>query len=257
VPDLEVTQDVRVQGEHLCFGRSIHLPPAAPAAPPDQLYLFEFADLDLADIEAVAAFCRKHGRIAPQWLDEDLPKTDLQSRIGELAQHSSGKFGRRFQSNDERFFGTTVHIDEFTYRVRIVRQLSRHVQAHVRHQDVAAVWPDCPDADEAWRRFAVFTNAALSPFRVRVDLGPWTPSLPEAALYSVAVLQMVNDLSEHLDFKVCAAEKCGRTFVRQRGRSSNYSRSTGVLYCSDTCANSQAQREWRRRQRAKKVQGST
>ncbi len=252
VPAVEVNQDVRVTGDLLYFGKSIHLPEPTLEMPPDQMYLFEFEDLDLSSVEAVASFCRTHGRIAPMSLDDDLPKRDPGLRQRELFLHASEKFGRRYEPDMERFGAPEVHVDEFTYRVRIVRQLVRHVQAHIRGEPVASCWPECPNDDEAWERFASFVNAALSPFRVRVDLGSYTPSIPEMALYSVAVLQIVNDLSEHVDLKVCAAEKCGRTFVRQRGRSSHYSRAKGVLYCSDTCANSQAQREWRRRQRAKK-----
>ncbi len=247
VPAVEVNQDVRVMGEFLYFGASIHLPRPAPVLPPDQMYLFEFEDLDLSDVDAVAAFCRRYGRIAPMYLSDDLPKGNWP---GAIVRHSAERYGRRYEA--EGNFGLPkVHVDEFTYRVRIIRQLSRHVQAHMRGEGVAHWWPECHDDEEAWYRFAGFVNAALSPFRVRVDLGKFTPSIPEVALYSVAVLQMVNDLSEHVGMKVCAAEKCGRAFVRQRGRSSNYSRARGVIYCSDTCANSQAQREWRRRQRAK------
>ncbi len=249
VPAVEVNQDVRVMGEFLYFGASIHLPKPAPVLPPDQMYLFEFEDLDLSDVEAVAAFCRRYGRIAPQYLNDDLPKGDIWP--GEIARHAALRYERTYLPTDENFGAPEVHVDVFTYRVRIIRQLSRHVQAHIRGEGVAGWWPECPNDEEAWYRFAGFVNAALSPFRVRIDLGGFTPSVPEIALYSVAVLQMVNDLSEHVGMKVCAAEKCGRTFVRQRGRSSNYSRAKGVIYCSDTCANSQAQREWRRRQRAK------
>jgi hypothetical protein len=249
IPAVEVNPDVRVRGEFLYFGRSIALPEPTPVVPPDQMYLFEFEDLDLSDVDAVAAFCRRYGRIAPERLDEDLPEWLYMTR--DIFIHSRERYGRNYESAKERFGRPEVHVDEFTYRVRIIRQLSRHVQAHMRGEGVADSWPDCPDDEAAWHRFARFVNAALSPFRVRVEMGAFTPSLPEVALYSVAVLQMVNDLSEHVDIKVCAAEKCGRTFVRQRGRSSNYSRTKGVMYCSDTCANSQAQREWRRRQRAK------
>lgn len=256
VPAVEVNPDVRVDGDFLYFGSAVDLPAPAPKVPPDQLYLYELEDLDLSSVSAVAALCRVQGRIAPMCLDDDLPRT-MGTWAGAVSRHSFEKFGRKYESlNDERFGAPKVHVDEFTYRVRIVRNLSRHLQAHVRGESVVAVWPECRDEGEAWLRFAGFVNAALTPFRVRVEIGAYAPSVPELALYSVAVLQMVNDYTEHVDFKVCAAEKCGRTFLRQRGRSSSYSRSSGVIYCSDTCANSQAQREWRRRQRAKKVQGS-
>ena len=69
-------------------------------------------------------------------------------------------------------------------------------------------------------------------------------------LYSIAVLQLVNDMAQQLDYHVCTAERCGRLFVRQRGRSVHYSRTKGSIYCSKSCMNTQTQRAYRRRQRA-------
>jgi hypothetical protein len=67
----------------------------------------------------------------------------------------------------------------------------------------------------------------------------------------VAMLQLVNDLAEEVPYLRCANESCGRLFVRQRGRTEHGgNRMRGVMYCSNTCARAQYQRERRRRDRA-------
>jgi|1186.fasta_scaffold25362_2 hypothetical protein len=259
VPKIDVSTDVRVRGDRLYFGGD----PSKPRErrqPPDQLYLFELADLDLSDVEAVAELCRTLGPIAP------LRRTDLPALASggwrrELLVHST-QYGRAWEpasGENENFIGIEPHVDELTYRVRVVRQLTRHLQAHAAGASVAAAWPDCEDDYEAWTRFSRFSDAALSPFRVRIMVDVGDPDFnvgePNPGLYSIAVLQMFNDFVDQVDFRRCAAEKCGRTFVRQRGRGQSYSRTIGVLYCSASCANAQAQREWRRKQREKRRNG--
>ncbi len=263
IPEIEVNPDVRVRGERLYFGGDVNLPRPERRQPPDQLYLFELAGLDLSDVEAVAELCRNLGPIAPMRRSADLPSLGPAYWTRELLLHST-RYGRTWRPVDEAnedFIGGEPHVDELTFRVRVLRQLSRHVQAHTQGQSVADAWPECRDAQEAWWRFSRFTDAALSPFRVRIVVDVGHPDFnigePRPSLYSIAVLQMFNDFVEQVDFRTCAAEKCGRTFVRQRGRSQSYSRTTGVLYCSASCANAQAQREWRRKQREKKRNGES
>ncbi len=262
VPEIEVNGDVRVNGERLHFGGD----PGKlreRRQPPDQLYLFELADLNLADVEAVAELCRNLGPIAPMRRTDDLPAKVRGIWARELTIHSM-QYGRTWEpidAGDDNFIYGEPHVDELTYRVRVLRQLTRHFHAHATGAPVADAWPDCGDNHEAWRRFSSFADAALSPFRVRVMVDVGHPDFnvgePRPGLYSIAVLQMFNDFVEQVDFRTCPAEKCGRIFLRQRGRSQFYSRTTGVLYCSPSCANAQAQREWRRKQREKKRNGES
>jgi hypothetical protein len=70
----------------------------------------------------------------------------------------------------------------------------------------------------------------------------------EAPLYAVCCLELFNHLVEHAEVKMCANERCGRPFARQRGRAEHGQyRLRGVKYCSTYCARAQAQRAYRRR----------
>ena len=89
-------------------------------------------------------------------------------------------------------------------------------------------------------------NRALGRFSIGIgDLSDYP------TVYSVAFLQLYNHLVEGAAVHQCANERCGRAFVRQRGRAEyGQHRTTGVKYCSRECARAQAQRElrWRRKQ---------
>jgi predicted RNA-binding Zn ribbon-like protein len=104
------------------------------------------------------------------------------------------------------------------------------------------------------------TGSALRDFHVRVYVETGSQLPPEESnigdvnptLYSVAMLQLLNDLTTDETFRTCANETCQRTFICQLGRSRYYNRAEGVRYCSRTCANQQTQRDYYRRKRAER-----
>ncbi len=74
---------------------------------------------------------------------------------------------------------------------------------------------------------------------------------PVPRILTSMCLQLLEFVAHGVPARRCANETCGRYFTRQRGRSQfGQSRSTGVLYCSASCARAQAQREYRRRSRS-------
>ena len=107
--------------------------------------------------------------------------------------------------------------------------------------------------EDAAGLLALGLNAALTHFHVRV-----IPKLPEPRwapiinVYQAMCLQLANHIAENAVYLKCAAEDCDKLFVRTEGYSRyGFHRLSGHKYCSELCANRQAQREYRRRQRAK------
>lgn len=94
-------------------------------------------------------------------------------------------------------------------------------------------------------------NQLLNVFSVRVEFEDIDSRLPEPHVLNLMALQMANDFLAKADYSRCSNETCGRLFTRQRGRSDfGQHHTTGVKYCSRSCATAQSQREYRRRQSA-------
>jgi hypothetical protein len=74
--------------------------------------------------------------------------------------------------------------------------------------------------------------------------------LLETPLYAICCLELFNHIVEGAEVKMCASDRCGRPFARQRGRAERGQyRLRGVKFCSTYCARAQAQRAYRRRLR--------
>jgi hypothetical protein len=76
----------------------------------------------------------------------------------------------------------------------------------------------------------------------------WWQPVPH--LNAALCLQALLFVSDAVPARQCANETCPQWFTRQQGRSKyGQRRTSGVLYCSASCAKAQAQRDYRRRQR--------
>jgi hypothetical protein len=220
---------------------------------PSEVYLREFRDTDPADVDQLAQLCSL-GIIRPlsgARYFADLPWVVADQWLRELAVVAN-EFALPFWGGDQaegyeargRQKGWPVHATEVALRVRYAQRCTEHLLAYAAGEPLRQAWRDCEDDDKAWHNFTEVTGAALRDFHVRVG-GVHT------TLYSVAMLQLVNDLAEEVPYLTCANETCGRHFVRQRGRSEyGGHRMLGVSYCSNSCARAQYQRQKRRRDRA-------
>jgi hypothetical protein len=247
---------------------------------PPEVYLRQFRDTPLDDLDALAELC-KLGLIRP--LSPARPYSDLpidsdtlwaRSLAIHTAPHWPGHapwYGdeEQRQEVEERHPARLipVHAAEVAVRVRMMQRATNHLLAYLDGKPLAPAWHappwrDCKDDLDAWRNFIRFTGAALRDFHVRVDVETVGQSPPaddlqvgevDTTVYSAAMLQLVNDLAANETVHRCANETCGRPFVRQLGRSTyGGHRRTGTLYCTSTCARAQYQREKRRRDRAAK-----
>ncbi|AXV05782.1 hypothetical protein DVS28_a1081 [Euzebya pacifica] len=94
------------------------------------------------------------------------------------------------------------------------------------------------------------TNTVPGAPRLQLDAGEVIYGRPLLSALPVMALQAVTWAATGVPVKRCASETCGRLFSVQTGRAEKGQRRTrGVLYCSARCAQNQASREWRRRQR--------
>ena len=86
----------------------------------------------------------------------------------------------------------------------------------------------------------------------RPESGSRSPAPSDVTLFEGLTFELFRHIAEGVAYKRCANETCGRTFVRQDGGAVHrQSRTTGVKYCSRTCANTVTQRQHRRRRAAK------
>jgi hypothetical protein len=181
----------------------------------------------------------------------------------------------------ELAFGPIETLDEFCFAARCLRDLT---SAWQMWRDGLAVtdfkWVS-PSKPEGWpwsERTAVGVGDAptqllahmltcfLRSFSPQLSF-EWSTSLatkdlaaginaeprrgPEyAPLYAICALELFNHIIENAEYHICANERCLRTFVHQQGRAEKGPhRSSGVKYCSPSCARATAQREYRRRRR--------
>ena len=113
-----------------------------------------------------------------------------------------------------------------------------------------------------------YLSAMLQPFHPRVaptltsgskdqHSGEAVNSAP--SLFWLCGLELYNHIAESAHCKICENQKCGRLYVRQRGRAQfGQNRMTATKYCSAECAQRQGmQRAYRARQRAKRAKNET
>ncbi len=190
---------------------------AAPIS--DELALRELPRLDVRDDDDLIAFSLAHGlpslneRSAPDYL---IP----------VAHLSLAFFGLRLVALD--LVGEPAWSDAGAYPIK---------------------WKRHRSAESALYRESQFHLHLEPPLRERsVSLIP-----QPASLTCALALQLYNVIVEHAPIHRCGNERCRRYFQRQSGRTrKGTTRSTGVLYCSRSCARNQADRERRRRLNAEK-----
>lgn len=229
-----------VHGEWLSYD-----PPTDLRDMPPELHLRGLLDLPLDDAEAVVGFLDTYGVIGrpePSLLPwtADVPDSPLSDRL--------------------------IHVGEAVLYLATARALVRHWLAYLEGTPLAEAWGSFGvlHDEQAWTYFVECLNGGLSAFTVRVerpfpelaDHGDhYVQGRPRAGLYSALCLQLLNQIVEDLPVRRCQNETCRRAFVRQVGgaKHGQYRTEGTLLYCQPSCANSQWQRENRRRKRAERM----
>jgi hypothetical protein len=228
---------------------------------------------DEAIIEYVAA--TSEAPLPPEVLLRELPRLDenndhslvfFMNQHGALTSYADN--GQALLPRSERLWltpGTApgeAPIEVVRRHVQVLRALVKHWNAH-QHQNnrgVRMAWADIDlhspvkTITEAWGQFSDHLNAALAPFSVRINISGAAAAEHEyVTAYSAMALSLANDITRGALWRRCANEPCGTLFSHQIGRAEHgQNRSTGVKYCSRSCARAQGERERRRRPREEK-----
>jgi hypothetical protein len=266
VPPVIKIRGVKRDGWWLLLDHDALGPTVLVEAPPE-VYLRQFRDTPADDLDALTELC-KLGSIVQFYAH---PYSDLPMNNDDMWERSLAELGATLWPGQPLWYGDEaerwtvskrhndldlhppVHAAEVALRVRAMQRTTDHLLAYLAGEPLAPAWRDCKDDGTAWGNFIRVTSAALRDFHVRVEIETVGQPQPpdDTTLYIAGMLQLVNDLATGETMRVCANEACQRRFVRQLGRSAyGGHRKTGILYCSNTCARAQYQREKRRRDRA-------
>jgi len=237
---------------------------------PDEAFAREALEVDLADPASIAAFMSEFGLLTDRggYPLRALPdpmkvETLFGVRRGRPDYASLGAPSEWPSPQPPDFFVFIIPAEAAAEHLRVLRTLVGHWRAHTDGGDVTKPWTEFgydlvtrgllreshwPE-ESAWFLFSWYLNTALEVFHAHLAL-PWGifPSTPTT--YQALCLQLFNHIVEGAGFRICANETCGRFFWRQRGRAKyRQFHTTGVRYCSRTCARAQAARELRRRKK--------
>lgn len=147
--------------------------------------------------------------------------------------------------------------ENITEAWRNLRWQTVHPAPHeVGQWQLAAPDAELPTEAEAWDYFRV---ALERPLTLSAAFAPIGTEMHLVASTEVAVAFQIRELvREGAPLLTCANETCGRRFVRARGGAkAGQHRTTGVKFCSPSCAQAQSQREYRRRKTAAATEAAT
>jgi hypothetical protein len=274
-PDVLVPQVRLVDDDVLLFGTN-DISDTQQVALPDEAYLREFFTLDSTDLNAVLNFCERYGPVG--WSDHsDLPAEVCRSMTlrtddaytmpspWDMLDHEGlyddlrGNLPKILAENFEplpfqsiwrvqRASEIRLYHGVFLDLVELWQTVLEGRDAEGLQNDWHTDYWDPPRGEGSSIRSADPVsklvrglNPALSAFHVRLEEGDDSePVLGN--VYAVLCLQLANHIAERATYRRCAATGCGQLFVRQRGPDRDRHRTQGVLhFCSDDCANRQAQ----------------
>jgi len=225
---------------------------------PDDFVLREISEVDLAP-DALADFTGRWGSLTG-WGQARLSCIPYEWVPGQVRWDISRLEPEIPPSGPRTTWMTPV--SAIALHVLTLRALASNLKIHFDGggvRDFASAWlshgfPVPEKEGQSWLWFDTLINAALRPYHAHVQFypnaGTLTGATPMPTLYQACALQLYNYIAAATPFAHCANERCGRIFTRQRGRAQyGQHRSSGVRFCSHSCAKAQGERERRRRLR--------
>jgi hypothetical protein len=218
-----------------------------------EFYLWELPDVDLSNPDAIAHFVSEFGPLTCQTMGRKFMGAETGFRMLRnliVEKTDAGKEG-------------VLPLDEFRFAARTLRDITRALLANAGVLDadkMVKAWetkrPFQGSGEEARAQALTWAvdalNAGLTPFGPRLVLrgatgGVGAGTEPCTELYNAICLEIFNDVAAGSTFRRC--DKCGRVFVRQRGRAvyGQHKREAQLRYCSKRCANAAAQAAHRKK----------
>ena len=211
-----------------------------------EFYLWELADLDLDDASAIAEFVSMFGPLTSKNMGR---KFRAAESVFGMQRDLIGK-KKGFDAQD------VLPLEEFRFaagRFAMSRGpcsptpaclAPRTWSAHGRPGRLSSRGRRGGPPAMAWAVGVL--DSGLTPSRrvsrsLRPEMTPRPAVPPARELYNAVCLEIFNDVAGGSTFRTC--EKCGRAFVRQRGRAvyGQHKREANLRYCSKRCANAAAQ----------------
>jgi hypothetical protein len=155
-------------------------------------------------------------------------------------------------------------IEDARWWLKTARALARTWSYVQVGKDPVSAWDaegfEMISEDDLWTHFTLALDAGLLPFRARAEFTrdfsgqhQFTYGAPLVGLYSAACRQVFNLIVGDATARYCENKTCGRIFVHQLGTTTTERyRSTGLRFCTAKCAQAEKQREYRRRESARK-----
>jgi hypothetical protein len=280
-PRLIVPQVRLVDDEVLLFGTDLYeADNVREVAVPEEAYLREFGDLDTTNANEVLRFCTRYGPVGespPSDLPDEVRKNMLiRAENGDdtfeplSPWDSRESLARAGYSPDGllmmEHFAEPLPMRSFwrVQKVSTVRLYQSVLSDLVQLWEVISegadpvgrlggwhseFWspPEAKDVaahgEDPVSKLMAGLNPALSAFHVYLE-GEEERLCDN--VYAVLCLQLANHIAERAVYRRCAAAGCGQRFVRKLGRERHGNRVRGALhFCSDKCANRQAQSDHR------------
>lgn len=229
---------------------------------PPEPYLWELMDLDLGNAAQILAFVQTWGSVR---LD-DMGTAFLEhlARAETIDMHRT-RFAKMAEAaRAAGLEGAALPVAEVRFVLGSLRDAVRALLANVGtiteaqlvadHESVFGYDDDLyrlgRGTEVALRSAIDLVNSGLAPFTPRLAFAGENPEdmvLP--SLYSALCLTIINDVIQGSTFRTCA--KCGRVFVRQRGRAAyaQHRRRGVVRFCSRRCADAAAAQAYRDRKK--------
>lgn len=241
---------------------------------PDELFLRELRDIDLASELQVLAFVNRYGLMTThlptyRWAEFEmllLPVTDFET-LTELTRELVASERARIAALVQDLVSEPADtVRGFSLMAGMLRNATRVWLAVCEVVPWSAVFSEWEAGllehprDERRAAWALegLLNWGLAPFHAEVrvflpgdsarDENPFEYGGFLPSTFSTICLQIANHMTQEATYHQCGNETCGRFFYRQRGRAEfDQYRTSGVKYCSVSCARTQSSRDSRRK----------